>query len=261
MTSPTSFDPFALHDFLVASSAFHDFHLPKTKIVDFNQTFKGYLENEETLKFITSLSNTRAAMAKELQNYSSTYEAKLYSVDAYFPLIFKLLDSLANQPPVAIDRPIYFDWKGAVTIVDPFASYTDFVYEVSMVLHTKAILHYLIASDHAKEVAGITTAGQHLMTAASVMDYLASNLLPRWHETYNSMKSSRPPEVNEQFCSGMAALCRSAAARMTLVKAFVKEGGTSMATLTKLAHAVQVDARHVSLSSNLSCSSIAYLDS
>lgn len=245
MSSQLSYEPLSLQDFLIASSAFHEFYLPKTKIIDFNNTFKGYLENEETLKFLTCLSDSRATMAKELQSYSTPMEQKLSAIDTYFPLIFKLLESLANQPPVAIDRPIYFDWKGGVSNIDPFSSYTDFVYEVAMVLHTKAVLHYLIASEQAKEISGVNSAGQQFMIAASVLEYLATTLLPRWHETYSTMKSARPAEVNEQFCLGMAALCRSTAARMTLIKAFVKEGGTSMSTLAKLTHAVQIDAKQV----------------
>lgn len=42
------------------------------------------------------------------------------------------------------------------------------------------------------------------MSAAGVMDCLATELLPRWLEKPTNMKVTRPPEVQETICLGNA---------------------------------------------------------
>ena len=68
---------------------------------------------------------------------------------------------------------------------------------------SQAIVHGIIASEYARNTSTITNAGQHLILAASVMDFLANKLLPKWTDKPNNLKVTRPPEVQESICLGL----------------------------------------------------------
>lgn len=137
-SSASDSERLVLSDFLAASAHVYTFRLPKTKPIDFFLHFKGYLEDEKNISFISLLNTNRSNVCKELASATATNEMKLFAIDQYYPVIYKPLYSLTNQSPVEISKQFEFEWRGAFTTIETLmSSYQEIIFEVAMVLHTK----------------------------------------------------------------------------------------------------------------------------
>ena len=114
----------------------------------------------------------------------------------------------------------------------------EIIFELGMVLHSKAVLHYMVAYQSIQEdvVSNLTAAGQNLRIAAGIMRYIATVLLPKWLSPTG--KGGRPAELNEETCLAYEQLFIASAQQMAVVKAITKVGGTPPAVLIKVALAV-----------------------
>lgn len=175
----------------------HEFRIPSLKFIDFTIVFKGYLENEETSQFISSLNSARSNMLHNL-SIDCNIELKLLTLETYLPIILKLLDSLLAQSPVEINRTLMFEWKGSLSVADTFNLYPEIIYEIIMVLHTKSILHYIIGYEYAKQVLTISNAGQQFLAAANTSDYLSNSIIPKWVSNI-SLQMTRPPGLLARY--------------------------------------------------------------
>lgn len=227
---------------VAASCHFYEFRLPRSKPVNFLTFFKNYTEEQATHSFLTSLNEARASFMRELGS-PSAFEAKIFAVDAYIPLLLQFLHSLTNQPPVEITGAMIFEWRGAFTTFEGYNQYPELIYEVAMVFHTKSVLHYNAANAYAGNESTLSNAGQNLLTAANILDYLLTVILPRWFVSPSTPKAARPPEVSESVCEGLIPYFRGCAQRMALCKALLKAGGTASSTLSKLTSSIVTDSK------------------
>jgi hypothetical protein len=215
------------------------FRLPKCgKIpVNFQKIFHPSICSEESNLLISNLEKSRLKMAKQLELVSATVSEKLDSVNEYLPLIEKLFNSLKNQPPVRLDAAMMFHWVGSFSEVENISKFPEIIFEVTMVLHAKAVLHHCLAwyMLNLDLSSNLSSAGQHFLTAAGIMEFLASSHLPQWLSMPGIV---RPPETNAAVCRGMADIFSGQAQQMAVVKAMQKPGGTPNSIMVKLCVAV-----------------------
>jgi hypothetical protein len=205
--------------------------------IDYQRIFHSSICSVVSHRLVTSLTNTRRSMAARLSAPGTSIQEKLDSVNEYIPHILKLFHSLKNQAPVRLDAGMMFEWKGSFSVNGAPCKFPEIIYEVAMTLHAKAVLHYnlgcyLLSLDLNSN---LSSAGQHFLSAAGIMEYLASHLLPQW---LSQLQIVRPPETNATICRAMADLFQGEAQQLAVVKAMQKPGGTSNAILTKLCVAV-----------------------
>lgn len=221
-----------------ACSALHSFRTPMCRNsngLDFAASFVCSTNSPESTSLITNLNTLRKQMCGELASPTSTNTMRLTCVDAYLPHVCNLLDSLNKQPPVPLEKQLIFEWVGAFApnaLV--FNQSSEVIFELGMVLHTKAILHYMVAFDMLQGdiISNVTAAGQNLRTAAGIMRHLAVELLPKWLGANG--KAGRPLELTEEVCLAYEQLFTASAQQMAVVKAMTKVGGTPVSLLIKL---------------------------
>ncbi len=204
--------------------------------VDYQASFISSSGSEDATALVANLNSTRRQMLVELSSPTNTASMRLTCVDAYLPLISNLLNSLNMQPPVTIEKQFLFEWRGAFnTDHNLYSQSSEMVFELGMVLHTKAVLHYHLAFEMLQGdiVSNLQAAGQNLKVAAGILRYLAMDLLPKWLAG-PAGKGSRPPELSEEVCLAYAELFTASAQQMAFVKALTKVGGSPSAILVKV---------------------------
>ena len=76
-----------------------------------------------------------------------------------------------------------------------------------------------------------STAGKLYLTASSIMDYLATSLLPRW-----TSSDIRPLEGDEDVCAAFSHYYQALAQKCAVLKAITKTGDpTPAGTIARLA--------------------------
>lgn len=227
-------------DFISTCLYLNDIKLPTTYTnVFFDQCFKSSSKTDESRNFIASLSCAQKDFINKLNQQNTDLLSVISSIDCYLPLLFFLLNSLQNQNQVNVDFLLCFRWHGAITASPNITSSEVIIFDLINVIHTKAIAHYKVALNSLKnDNRNLNFAGQHLMTAAGVMRFLASDLIPKWL----SRPSVVPPEANETMCYALECFFKACAQKCALVKAVLKEVESQVATppqvLCKLSCAV-----------------------
>jgi hypothetical protein len=130
--------------------------------------------------------------------------------------------------------PMSFSWKGSFTTLADFTQIPVLIYDIVMVLHAKAILHHALAQQLLQSDfdGSLTAAGQQLLAAAGIMEYLGATLLPQW--LVSTSTAIRPLETSEHACSALADIYQAEAQQMAITKALSKDGGTPPGVLVKL---------------------------
>ena len=161
---------------------------------------------------------------------SDAADASLQKVDEYLTLLIRFIASLeASKFAVydgldvfRLDHELTFEWRGHLTGESMFFSSSSLAYEKLMVLHTKAVLHHDKAKAYLQMdvLSLLSEAGKQLLTAASIMDYVA-NMIPTEHlqQRLNS-KVANPPELDESVCRGLFSYFKASAQAMAAVKGF-----------------------------------------
>ena len=213
---------------------FNDLRVHECDVVS---CFKSSASSEESSNFIEHLSSVRRSMVLEIRAVGSSSASKLSCVEQYIPLVFRLMESLNNQPAVVLDRVLLFEWKGALTTERDPARFEEIIYDLIMSLHAKAFLHYRIANELlSSDISSINVANSHFLDAAGVMKFLHTSLLPRWPNRIN--KRNLPPECCEGICLMFDHYFTALAQILAVVKAMSKEGGTPPGLMVKLCQAV-----------------------
>jgi hypothetical protein len=235
MASFTSHDAFNRY-----CTSLYKFRIPLCKNngqVDYQASFVSSSGSEDAKNLCSNLNAARKQLLIELASASPSQNLRLSCIDAYLPLLSILISSLNSQPPVTIERQLSFEWYGAFangpTVV--YSQSHELIFELSMVLHTKAVIHYLYAYELLQGDIGtnLQVAGQNLRTAAGILRYMANVLLPKWAAGPQG-KGSRPPEVDEAVCLAYAELFTASAQQMAFVKALTKIGGSPPGILCKV---------------------------
>lgn len=236
---------FASQDSLYrACASLYKFRCPLCKnnnSVDFQASFVSSSGSDEAKALIMNLNVTRKQMLIELSSPNNAAALRMSCLDQYLPLITTLLTSLNMQPPVAIEKQFSFEWRGGFSPAEQMAYHqsNEMIFELGMVLHTKAVLHYNIAVEllQGDVVTNLQVAGQNLRAGAGILRYMATELLPKWLAGPQG-KGGRPPELCEEVCLAYAELFTASAQQMAFVKALTKVGGSPAGILTKVGQGV-----------------------
>lgn len=232
-----------------------NFRIPKTKQINFKDCFQLYLDNPDTSNFIMLVTHLRAAMTTELSTFdnitnsgsgNSSPQSKLRSVDDYFPKLLTLWNSIAkSETPVDVKVPLRYEWRGGLTLFEGFYSHQDILFEVVMVFHAKAILHYQLGKQYAASISSLTNAGQEFINAANTMQFLCEYVYPKWKLHVRQFPNGiQPTEIFDDISRGLVAHYRSLAQQMAFAKALTKEGQqTGNGTLLKIVLSIVEDSK------------------
>ena len=206
-----------------------------SKPIDFVKIFHSSICSRDAYELVGRLYNSRKKLASQLLSSSSSLSEKIHSVDDYILYVIPFFNSMKSQGSVRLDMEMIFEWTGSLSPGRKSEKFPDIIYEVAMVLHTKAVLHHclgrqLLYSDPTNNVAA---AGQNFHTAAGIMDYLASILLPQWTTT-----AKRPIETNILFCRALREFFTAEAQQMAVVKETQKMGGSLSSLMARICIAV-----------------------
>lgn len=205
-----------------------------TPSTDFNASFKSSLDASGVASFITQLAEARGQYISMAANGS--IEAIIASVDAYIPLLLRLVTSMTLQKEsLRLDRDLVFEWQGAIGDKMDFFKSNDVVFELLMVYHSKAMLHHRLAISllEADSTSFLTEAGKHLLTAASVMDHMADKINSGGGRRFSS-RAPNPPELNVNVCRSMSAMFKGSAQMMSVAKASSIGSNTPGSVLSRL---------------------------
>jgi hypothetical protein len=195
MTEPPTIDPI-----LKQVIGLFPFSPPLIKdSVDFKACFHSSIGAEQASVFVTNLTQSRERFRAALCNYSAL-NYTLQVLDEYLPLLWQLLDSLDRQPPVRLDSPLRFTWKGGVSTLPEYFSYNQVIFELILTLHSKGTLLSNLAREMvSSDPASVNSAAKFLREASSVMNFLSSNLIPRWNVVIAD-PALKPPECSSEYC-------------------------------------------------------------
>lgn len=197
---------------------------------DFRSVFKNFLDDPDTNTLIEKVCLTRDEMAKAMVNRNLVYEQKISTVDDYLAAITTLYESLLAQGGVKVSQNFVFEWIMYVNGTGESFKSSDMVFELIMVLHLKAILHYYTARNMLEmNVHGfLTDAGKQLLIASSIMDFLGENLTPeRWGKPLHHSQPN-PSEANPRYCAALSLYFRTCAQICASIKAFDNTSASAM---------------------------------
>jgi hypothetical protein len=160
-------------DLKLACLHYHQFENPIKcrNSMDFAACFKSFIGSPESSEFIGSLHTTRVEMEKKLISKNSLLD-KIDAIEAYILNLFRLMDSLNNQPPVFIDKPMVFDaYPMVATERMALCEYRETIYGLICAIADNAVLHYNYAIQISKG-GDIIEVAKEFMKAAELMQYL-----------------------------------------------------------------------------------------
>ena len=206
-----------------------------SKPIDFVKIFHSSICSKDSFELVGRLYNSRKNLASQLLSSGSSLSDKLHSVDDYILYIMPFFSSMKSQGSVRLDMEMIFEWTGSFSPGRKSEKFPDIIYEVAMVLHTKAVLHHCLGRQllYSDPTNNIAAAGQNFHIAAGIMDYLASILLPQWTTT-----AKRPIETNIIFCRAMREFFTAEAQQMAVVKETQKLGGSLSSLMARICIAV-----------------------
>mmetsp|Transcript_25306 Transcript_25306/g.42700 ORF Transcript_25306/g.42700 Transcript_25306/m.42700 type:complete len:504 (-) Transcript_25306:849-2360(-) len=202
---------------------------------DFAACFHCSSGEESVGEFVKELTRSREKMKISLRATNINSSSLLADIDAYIPLIWQLLDSLDRQDPVKVETPLRFIWKGA--IIRGYSKmdntvFSDVIFDLIMSLHTKAIVMANLAAELTEsDPNSVNTAAKHLRHSSSIMNYLASSLIPRWHTKSNYRLT--PSETNSMYCAFLSEFFTACSNQMCVAKA-LQNSATPSSLLTSL---------------------------
>mmetsp|Transcript_29104 Transcript_29104/g.59621 ORF Transcript_29104/g.59621 Transcript_29104/m.59621 type:complete len:493 (-) Transcript_29104:64-1542(-) len=214
--------------YLQACSRLLEFRNPQVNTsMSFKSCFKSSMDAEDANQLITETEDSRLQMINDF-SVNATYDTKIRSLEAYLGHLLRLEESIRTaKEAVKLDKEMHFEWRGSLTDKLDCTKSSDIIYEVCMVLHTKAILHNnaansLLATD---PTSFATDAGKHMLEASSIMHHMSTNIASGSWKLVISKKIPNPPELCEHVCAGLAALFKAQAQALSFVKISGGTGG------------------------------------
>lgn len=211
-------EPGELNGMLQASLSLHVFRGPIIKEpVDFEKSFHSSSGEESANAFVISLTQAREKLRGSLNSDLRSIE-KSGIFDEYLPLLWQFFDSLERQPPVRMDVPLNFSWKGAVSTSKTPCSFGHVLFELIMTMHGKAICLANAASELVKSDPGsVNAAAKYLREASGLMSFLSTGVIPRWQAVaYAELK---PPECSAEHTKFLADYFAGCSHQMVVAKA------------------------------------------
>lgn len=201
---------------------------------DFIQCFYCSAGEESVMDFVKNLSHAREQMKDALASAHLNSTSCLEAIDAYIPLLWRLLASLDGQDPVKVESPLRFVWRGSVIHGNPkldSLTYADVIFELIMSLHSKGVVTANLAAEIAEsDASSVNKAAACLREASAIMKYLASNLIPRWKTRSNYRYC--PPETDSLYCDYLAEYLMASSNQMCAAKAL--QGSAPVGLLASL---------------------------
>lgn len=213
MDSSISIDPI-----LKQTLSLYSFPSPHIKeSVDFTSSFHSSSSSESAQLLVSLLTQYREQFRFTLINYSKIGDI-LTAIDVYLPVLWQLLDSLDRQDPVRVDVPLRFVWKGSISILPEYHCYNQVIFELIMTIHSKGILlanfaREMIISDSSS----VNTAAKFLREASSIMNFLSTNLIPRWQVVIDQLL--KPPECSAEYCKFLSDYFAASSHQLVVAKA------------------------------------------
>jgi hypothetical protein len=219
--------------------------VPTTNNINYVDLFKNEYKDETTMSFFINIEIIRKNMMLELSSSSSTILSKLNAIEPYIPLIYRLYDSIASQPAVQINQSINYEWESSFSYPNGKMKRSEIIFDIISCLSLKSSLHYrygmqLLSQSNALD--NINNVAKQCNLAASIMKYLATDLIPNWKslkDDCNKSKSNiyRHPESYECVCRGFMSYFQASTQACCVYKA-ISKGDTPMNLLAKLCIAV-----------------------
>lgn len=216
----TTNDAVKADGYMKTCSRLVSFRMPICKpTTDFTASFKSSIGSPDAAQLVQSLTAARSEVISTYQS-NSTIEMKIKAVESYIPYLYRLLESMNATQKLTLDKELTFEWLGAISNKGEYFKSHDVLFELIMVLHTKAIFHAIAAFNlvTVDPVTFVTESGKHLLEAASIMNLLAGNISSgTWKRQFNR-RLPNPPEACEHVCGGMALMFKGQAQSMAFVK-------------------------------------------
>jgi len=166
-----------------------------------------------------------------------SYEMVLNASREYIPLIHQILLTCKVQPEVArLDERLVFEWASGIEATKTKQKFKSeaLMYELTMTLACEGLGTAGTACD--ESVAGdFSTASKYFKSAAGVFEYLAEDLLPKWHARGSSVDAADlPSESTVGVSDALKSLFLSSAQQMAVATVLVKPGVPNYGLLSKL---------------------------
>jgi hypothetical protein len=204
--------------------------------VDFVACFVHPSASPEAAQLLQALTATRSALQSAASKPNIPVTDIIALIEPYLEKLWSLYHSVAAQPSIFLAKALLFEWKSYLYTNKKFidASDSHITYELAMVLHMKAVLHYRAAKALIEaDINASPEATRHLTTSAGIMKHLADVLLPRW-AAEGTDERTRPLETRPHYCTFMHLFYVTAAQQMFALKGFLSNSPIT----TKLAISV-----------------------
>jgi hypothetical protein len=216
----------------------HQFRIPKCKEVNYREAFKSSMNTVESIGIIERLEKCTKQLSQAL-SFQCDYQSILTIIEEYLPNLFHLMESLKGQNKVRADCDINFEWIGSFVVDMKGFHSTDIIFEILMVMHTKAVIHYsrakyLIENDILNF---LPQAGKDLLAASSTIDYVGKCVSTKWNKVFNQ-RIANPPELNAYLNYALSILFKSNAQALSVIKVINNEVSTPPTLIAKLCIAV-----------------------
>ncbi|KAJ1419006.1 BRO1-like domain-containing protein [Ochromonadaceae sp. CCMP2298] len=197
------------------------FALPTCRPFDLGVCYASSTGTEDSAAFVQALGKSRMEVSILLNNMSSL-EDKLASLNTYLVHALRLHELYTRSPEsVKVDRDPEYIWRGCMTLpTEQILRTNDVLYEVMMLLHTKALVLHNLAKSlvDTDPLAFVADAGKHLLEASSIMTYLGDNISSdKWKRSF-SRRLPNPRELNEHICYALAATFKAHAQALSFAK-------------------------------------------
>ena len=203
---------------------------PGSKPIDLTSIFGGNISHEAR-ELLRQATDQRAKLLEVLADSKSDPRNVISAVDAYLPSIWRVTASMqaSAQSLVKLNKKLEFKWTSSLNKKGKEFTGTVFLYETAFVLTIRALYHRdaaKIIQEQSPEA--YQEMGKELRMAAGIFDFVANDLLARWH----SPPEHRAPEVLPLVHHCLAALFLADAQRLAIAKAL--ETGSNATLIAKL---------------------------
>ncbi|RYG68314.1 hypothetical protein EON64_05475 [archaeon] len=127
-----------------AGTSFYSYPYPVCKAGnDLRSVFRDYLDDDATRSLVESTAQAKAIMLACLVDKTMNFEQRIEAVDQYLHALRSVHESLLTKGGVKVSQNPVFEWTLFVQggAAESFKS-ADMVFELLMLLHLKALLHY-----------------------------------------------------------------------------------------------------------------------
>ena len=227
----------------------YQYRLPKAdRNINFATAFRQATTPQDTIQHLEKTDRERKAIIDDLSppGGSSINSASVaVSCERYIPSLQRLIKSIdGSVEPVRLNSRMEFTWESTLNNSvsrpeDSKKTQEVFIFEIAMVMATKALAHVNSAFPQGGGVDNSATgdrfkeAGKQLCLASGIFKVLATDFLPRWKETQENA-SNRHPETSEGVAHAMSDILVALAQAMAIAKALTL-GTTPDSVLCKLA--------------------------